>query len=53
MNLIFQFPRVKARAHRHWTIDNSPVHVEEFVKRTGPTSQVPEDGTALDFFLLL
>ena len=34
-------------------IDNSPVHVEEFVKRTGPTSQVPEDGTALDFFLLL
>ena len=53
MNLIFQFLRVKARAHPHWTIDNSPVHVEEFVKRTGPTSQVPEDGTALDFFLLL
>ena len=21
-----------------WTIDNSPVHVEEFVERTGPTS---------------
>ena len=36
-----------------WTIDNSPVHVEEFVERTGPTSRVPEDGTALDFFLLL
>ena len=61
MNLIFQFLRAKARApvrgkpkgYRHWTIDNSPVHVEEFVKRTGPTSQVPEDGTALDFFLLL
>ena len=28
-----------------WTIDNSPVHVEEFVERTGPTSRVllPED----------
>ena len=43
----------KQRGYQHWTIDNSPVHVEEFVKRTGPTSQVPEDGTALDFFLLL
>ena len=42
----------KQRGYQHWTIDNSPVHVEEFVKRTGPTSQVPEDGTALDFFLL-
>lgn len=30
-----------------------PVHVDDFVECTGPTSRVPEDGSALDFFLLL
>ncbi|XP_022793844.1 piggyBac transposable element-derived protein 4-like [Stylophora pistillata] len=38
---------------QRWTTDDWPVHVEEFVECTGPTSRVPEDGTALDFFLLL
>lgn len=36
-----------------WTTEDSPVHVDNFVGHTGPTSGVPEDGTALDFFLLL
>lgn len=31
-----------------WTTDDSPVHVDDFVERTGPVS-----GTALHFFLLL
>ena len=36
-----------------WTTDDLPVHVDDFVERTGPVSGVAEDGTALDFFLLL
>ena len=43
----------KEEIEQHRTTDNSPDHVDKFVKPTGPTFRVPEDGTALDFFLLL
>ena len=33
-----------------WSRDDSPVDVEDFVEPTGPTSRVPEDGNAMDFF---
>ena len=33
-----------------WSRDDSPVDVEHFVEPTGPTSRVPEDGNAMDFF---
>ena len=36
-----------------WSRDDSPVDVEDFVEPTGPTSRVPEDGNAMDFFFLL
>ena len=36
-----------------WTTDDSPVQVNDFVERTRPVSGVTEDGTALDFFLLI
>ena len=36
-----------------WSTDDSPVRVCDFTQRTGATSRVPEDGTALDFFQLL
>ena len=36
-----------------WSTDDSPVRVRDFTQRTGATSRVPEDGTALDFFQLL
>lgn len=36
-----------------WSRDDSPVDVEDFVEPTGPTSRVPDDGNAMDFFFLL
>ena len=36
-----------------WSRDDSPVDVEDFVEPTGPTSRVPEDGNAMDFFFVL
>ena len=39
--------------HNFWSRDDSPVDVEDFVEPTGPTSRVPEDGNAMDFFFLL
>ena len=36
-----------------WSTDDSPVRVHEFTERTGATSRIAEDGTALDFFLLM
>lgn len=34
-------------------MDDSPVRVHEYTERTGATSRTAEDGTALDFFLLM
>ena len=36
-----------------WSTNDSPVPVCDFTEHTGATSQIPEDGTALDFFQLL
>ena len=36
-----------------WSRYDSPVHVEDFVEPSGPTSRVPEDGNAMNFFFLL
>lgn len=36
-----------------WSTDDSPVQVQEFTELTGATSRIAEDGTALDFFLLM
>ena len=36
-----------------WSRDDSPVDVEDFVEPTGPTSRVPEDGNAMNFFFFL
>ena len=36
-----------------WSTDDSPVQVQEFTEQTGATSRIAEDGTALDFFLLM
>ena len=36
-----------------WSTNHSLVQVRDFTERTGAISQIPEDGTALDFFQLL
>jgi len=36
-----------------WSTDDSRVRVQEFTERTGATSRIAKDGTALDFFLLM
>ena len=36
-----------------WSRDDSPVDDKDFVEPTGPTSRVPEDEDAMDFFFFL
>ena len=41
------------RHEPEWTTDDSPVVVPEFTEETGATWKVPENGFAVDFFLLM